>query len=147
MKAIVEGEPPRLPSDHYSSVAQDFVRACVNKIPSKRHTYPMLLTHPWLKALAKPETIDEDAEGEEAAAHGHDLADAAGKLNLGGIDGDGVYDWEVAEWVRRSLERKSAGHADQGQANQETLRPALHAAPLDGLSPLSSQADGVQKDW
>lgn len=129
MKAIVEGEPPGLPSEGYSATAQDFVKACVNKIPSKRHTYPMLLAHPWLKSLTKPETIAEDSEGEEAATHGETLAAKTARLNL---NRDGVYDREVADWVQQSFKQLDADDA----AKMKTVRPALHAAPLDTVKPV-----------
>lgn len=127
MKAIVEGEPPGLPSEGYSATAHDFVKACVNKIPARRHTYPMLLTHPWLKSLTKPETIAEDAEDEEAAAQGDGLVDATANLNLR----DGTLDREVAEWVQQCLDRVGKGPLDLASANMKPIRPALHAAPLD----------------
>jgi mitogen-activated protein kinase kinase len=132
-QAIVEGDPPDLPSEGYSAAAQDFVRSCLNKIPTKRHTYPMLLTHPWIKALGKPETISEDAEAEDAAAE-NELADATGSMSLNnpsGLVGEG--DYEVAEWVRTVLERKR-----KGLLKDEAKKPALHAAPLDSVSPVSS---------
>ncbi|KAK0656292.1 kinase-like domain-containing protein [Cercophora newfieldiana] len=132
LSAIVEGDPPDLPSEGYSSLAKDFVRSCLNKIPTKRHTYPMLLAHPWIKALTKPETIAEDAEAEEAAAD-DDLADATGALDLSGpTDGTGG-DYEVAAWVNGVLERKRKGLL-KGVAE----KPALHAAPLDSQSPVGS---------
>ncbi|KAK4447464.1 PaMKK3 MAPK kinase encoded by the PaMKK3 protein [Podospora aff. communis PSN243] len=132
LSAIVEGDPPDLPSEGYSQLARDFVRSCLNKIPTKRHTYPMLLAHPWIKSLSKPETIDEDAEAEDAAAD-DELADAAGALNLSGpTDGSGG-DYEVAEWVNSVLERKQKGLLE-GTAQ----KPALHAAPLDSVSPVGS---------
>jgi mitogen-activated protein kinase kinase len=92
----------------------------------------MLLTHPWIKSLSKPETIDEDVEAEDAAADDN-LADAAGALNLSGpTDGSGG-DYEVAEWVNSVLERKRKGLL-KGIAE----KPALHAAPLDSVSPVGS---------
>ncbi|KXX79632.1 Protein kinase wis1 [Madurella mycetomatis] len=126
LSAIVEGDPPDLPGEGYSAAAQDFVRSCLNKIPTKRHTYPMLLTHPWIKTLGKPETITEDAEAEAAAAE-DELADATGSLSLNnpsGLIGEG--DYEVAQWVRGVLERKK-----KGLLKCEAPKPALHAAPLD----------------
>ncbi|AGO14266.1 AaceriAFL217Cp [[Ashbya] aceris (nom. inval.)] len=49
LSAIVDGPPPRLPKDTFSSDAQDFVRLCLQKIPERRPTYASLLEHPWLK--------------------------------------------------------------------------------------------------
>lgn len=138
MQAIVEGDPPDLPSEGYSAQAQDFVRSCLNKNPHKRHTYPMLLAHPWIKALGKPETIAEDAEAEEAAA-GDALADATGALNLNNPSGQVAEgDYDVAEWVKGVLERKKSGAGD----GVGVKKPALHAAPLDSVSPVASPLAG-----
>jgi mitogen-activated protein kinase kinase len=132
----VEGEPPDLPSEGFSPVAKDFVRSCLNKIPTKRHTYPMLLAHPWMKPLTQPETITEDVEAEDAA---DDLADVAGKLcldNEGNLTcGDGGGDREVARWVQLALARKSSGLVSLTELAAPAVRPALHAAPLDSVSP------------
>ncbi|AET39978.1 mitogen-activated protein kinase kinase PBS2 Ecym_5209 [Eremothecium cymbalariae DBVPG len=49
LSAIVDGPPPRLPKDKFSSDAQDFVAMCLQKIPERRPTYAALLDHPWLK--------------------------------------------------------------------------------------------------
>ncbi|KAL2161044.1 hypothetical protein VTH06DRAFT_8757 [Thermothelomyces fergusii] len=137
LNAIVEGDPPDLPSDGYSTLAQDFVRCCLNKNPHKRHTYPMLLAHPWIKSLGKPETITEDAEAEEVAADDA-LADATGALSLNSPSGQmHEGDYEVAEWVKAVLQRKR-----DGLLNEEAKKPALHAAPLDTLSPLASPRAG-----
>ncbi|KAL2167975.1 hypothetical protein VTG60DRAFT_565 [Thermothelomyces hinnuleus] len=137
LNAIVEGDPPDLPSDGYSALAQDFVRCCLNKNPHKRHTYPMLLAHPWIKSLGKPETITEDAEAEAAAADDA-LADATGSLSLNNPSGQ-VHegDYEVAEWVKAVLQRKR-----DGLLKEEAKKPALHAAPLDTLSPMASPVAG-----
>ena len=89
----------------------------------------MLLTHPWIKALSKPETIAEDAEAEAAAAE-DDLANAAGALDLNGPTNIIGGDYEVAEWVKDVLDRKR-----KGLLKGTLERPALHAAPLNGLSP------------
>lgn len=144
LSAIVEGEPPDLPSEGYSSVAKDFVRSCLNKIPTKRHTYPMLLTHPWMKPLTQPETITEDVETEDAE---DDLADAAAKLDLdnsgSSAGGDGRGDREVARWMQLALERKRNGLLDLANATTPAVRPALHAAPLDSVSPAGSPMVGA----
>jgi len=136
LSAIVEGDPPDLPGEGYSTTARDFVRSCLNKIPAKRHTYPMLLAHPWLKALSQPETISEDAEEEDAAAAGapasddadSSLAEVAAKLSVNSGDGDS----EVAAWVCEALSQKREGFVP-GIAE----KPALHAAPLDSAGPVS----------
>ncbi|KAK4178286.1 PaMKK3 MAPK kinase encoded by the PaMKK3 protein [Triangularia setosa] len=138
LSAIVEGDPPDLPSEGYSAAAKDFVRCCLNKIPTKRHTYPMLLQHPWIKALGKPETITEDAEAEDAAADDQ-LADAAGAMSIATPSGHvGQGDYEVAEWVNSVLDRKK-----KGLLNDLGNKPALHAAPLDAVSPAGSPMIGA----
>ncbi|KKY36192.1 putative mitogen activated protein kinase kinase [Diaporthe ampelina] len=129
LNAIVEGDPPDLPAEGYSAQARDFVKSCLNKNPKKRHTYPMLLLHPWIKSLSKPETITEEAEAESEATD-NDLADAAAK-QLSINEGSG--DAEVAEWVQEVMERKR-----QGLQPASTERPALHAAPFDSVSPAAS---------
>ncbi|KAL1870010.1 hypothetical protein VTK73DRAFT_2819 [Phialemonium thermophilum] len=141
LNAIVEGEPPNLPTTGYSPLAHDFVRSCVNKIPAKRHTYPMLLAHPWMKPLTQPDSIAEDSEAEEAAAQGADLAEATSRLDIKG--GGVLHDREVAEWVRAALERKNRDMtASDGGRSSDVVRPALHAAPLDRLSPANRSSFG-----
>ena len=83
----------------------------------------MLLKHPWLEEFSKPQTIAEESED------GDDLekvADAVGKIHLG----SSTEDAEVAAWVHKML-----GHKGEGT---ESSRPALHAAPLDSVSPMGS---------
>lgn len=48
LQAIVHGDPPQIPGDHYSSTARDFVAGCLEKVPAKRSTYKQMLEHPWL---------------------------------------------------------------------------------------------------
>ena len=123
MQAIVDGEPPGLPDEGYSDLARDFVKACLHKIPKMRPTYAMLLKHPWLASLSKPQTITEEAEeGEEAAK----VTEAVGNMSLGSIYADA----DVAAWVTSVLDQKMAGTLSSGSS-----KPALHAAPLDGVSP------------
>jgi mitogen-activated protein kinase kinase len=43
--------------------------------------------------------------------------------------GEPIYDREVAEWVKHAMERKAAGLMGS------SAKPALHAAPLDSVSP------------
>lgn len=73
-------------------------------------------------------------EAEDAADA---LADATGSLDLdsAGIraGGDGSGDREVALWVRGVMEKKRLGLLGDG-----VLKPALHAAPLDSVSPAVS---------
>ncbi|EEY16206.1 protein kinase wis1 [Verticillium alfalfae VaMs.102] len=119
-----ERDPPDLP-ESFSSTARDFVKRCLNKVPKDRPTYAMLLQHPWLAPLSKPETIAEEAEeGDEADA----IADAVGNMNLT----SSTDDEEVADWVKGVLEKKRLGKLGAG-----SLKPALHAAPL-GVSPVGS---------
>jgi mitogen-activated protein kinase kinase len=143
VQAIVEGEPPNLPSQGYSSTARDFVTCCLNKNPTKRYTYSMLLNHPWIKPLTKPATIAEDVEAEDAHEQGA-LAAATSRLALGAsgllsddADDEDIIDAEVAAWVRQQLERKRMEGAGMEEA-QKGPKPALHAAPLDTVSPAAS---------
>lgn len=90
----------------------------------------MLLQHPWIKSLSKPDTITEEVE-EESEAAVNDLADATAKqLN---ISSEGAGDDEVAQWVKEVLDRKR-----KGLQPPSLDRPALHAAPLDTVSPAVS---------
>ncbi|CAK7265167.1 MAP kinase kinase Wis1 [Sporothrix epigloea] len=131
LSAIVNGEPPNMP-EGYSSTACDFVRSCLNKNPMKRHTYSMLLNHPWLKALAQagnaieevaePNSDSEDEDEDEAtdAVKSLSLQDSNGKPSPAG-------DAEIAAWVGEVLKRKQ----DEGKdSSSDTNKPALHAAPL-----------------
>lgn len=81
--------------------------------------------------MTKIETITEEAEEEEQnGADGTDTAaERVSKLSLdSGHDDD-----EVVEWVKRVLEQNKKG------ANQTlAAKPALHAAPLDSISPVPS---------
>ncbi|ROV95453.1 hypothetical protein VMCG_08494 [Cytospora schulzeri] len=128
LSAIVEGEPPELP-EGYSALARDFVKSCLNKNPKKRHTYAMLLQHPWIKSLSKPETITEEAEAEVEATD-NELADATAKqLSIN----EGLGDVDVAAWANDVMDRKK-----KGLQPASIERPALHAAPLDSMSPAGS---------
>ncbi|XP_044721468.1 kinase [Hirsutella rhossiliensis] len=127
LSAIVEGDPPDLPKVGYSDVARDFIRGCLHKVPKMRATYAALLKHAWLKPFSKPQTITEEVEeGEEAEK----VAEAVGKMRLGSANTEDV---EVGDWVQSVLRRKLQGRGDGGPS-----RPALHAAPLDTMSPLGS---------
>ena len=77
----------------------------------------MLLQHGWLASLSKPQTITEDDEDADGA--GMDMATSS------------TEDPEVAEWVKNALDRKKKGLMGESQ------KPALHAAPLDTMSPMS----------
>lgn len=90
----------------------------------------MLLNHGWLAPLSKPATITEEDE-----ALGENLA----SLDLEGLSmtangSENTYDKDVSEWVIAAIERKRAGK--MGFA----AKPALHAAPLDSISPATSPA-------
>ncbi|KAH8811425.1 kinase-like domain-containing protein [Xylogone sp. PMI_703] len=123
LSAIVDGDPPDLPSDGYSTLAQDFVRGCLNKIPKLRPTYAMLLQHGWLAPLNKPATISEDDEDDEDEKDGSDIKNVQ-------VESSTTEDQEVAEWVIAALERRKNGQVG------ESKKPALHAAPLDSISPV-----------
>lgn len=121
-----------MPEEGYSDTSKEFVKNCLHKVPKMRPTYAMLLKHPWLKALTKPQTITEEAEeGDEAEK----AAEAVGKMRLG----SSTEDAEIAEWVHTVLQRKKEAKPDAGSS-----RPALHAAPLDGVSPITSPKIGAE---
>lgn len=90
----------------------------------------MLLNHGWLAPLSKPPTISENDE--------EDLADGVDESGIGGETREkgweNSFDREVAEWVKSALERKKSGKM------AERAKPALHAAPLDSISPAASPA-------
>ncbi|KAG6836846.1 hypothetical protein H0H93_002287 [Arthromyces matolae] len=50
LTAIVHGDPPNLPEDHFSPEARDWVGRCVAKKPEDRASYQELLEHPFLQA-------------------------------------------------------------------------------------------------
>ncbi|KAF4124495.1 hypothetical protein GMORB2_5161 [Geosmithia morbida] len=126
LSAIVEGEPPAMPETGYSDTARDFVKGCLHKVPKSRPTYAMLLKHPWLKDLSKPQTISEEAEEGEAAEK---AAEAVSRMSLA----SGTEDSEVAEWVGRMIQRNK-----ELKGEGRSSRPALHAVSLDTVSPMAS---------
>ncbi|SMR62920.1 unnamed protein product [Zymoseptoria tritici ST99CH_3D1] len=138
LSAIVDGDPPDLPSDTFSEAARDFVAGCLNKIPKLRPTYPMLLQHAWLATLAQPATIvEEDEEAAEAAmANGEPLEQTTSEPSQGGVDQGGFVDREVGEWVIAAIERRRNGTMGK------SAKPALHAAPLDAVDAVGSPAAG-----
>lgn len=48
LKAIVDGEPPKLDDKFFSKEAQQFVKSCLNKNADFRPLYDLLLQSPWL---------------------------------------------------------------------------------------------------
>lgn len=114
-QAIVDGDPPDLPANAFSTAAIDFVRGALNKIPKSRPTYAMLLRHPWLLPLAKPATIAEENE---------ENSDFSGTTQSSESD---FHDAEVAHWVLGALESKKVGSIGK------KAKPALHAAPLNSV--------------
>ena len=80
----------------------------------------MLLRHPWLAPLTKPETITEEEEDEGAIPTGE--AEGTDEAGLK------MHDAEVGQWVLSALERKRSGKLGS------KAKPALHAAPLDTVS-------------
>lgn len=99
----------------------------------------MLLKSPWMKSLSDacetiPEEPDEDGEHEESDDDSED--DGGVEAATNGVQSlsvtaaePGVHDPVVAEWARAALERRARS------GNGEKLKPALHAAPLDQVSP------------
>ncbi|KAL9095076.1 MAG: hypothetical protein Q9165_002679 [Trypethelium subeluteriae] len=139
LSAIVDGEPPDLPTEGYSEAARNFVHGCLNKIPKLRPTYAMLLQHMWLAPLLKPPTIsEEDEEAAAGAAEGIAVSDAApgaieaaeatASIPLTAAELDPTTaDKEVADWVIAAIERRRNGTMGR------SAKPALHTAPLDAV--------------
>jgi mitogen-activated protein kinase kinase len=110
----------------------------LNKIPNLRPTYAMLLQHAWLAPLAKPETITEEDEDEVAAAAEAEGGEAAGDTGVPEPI-EAVFDKEVADWVKGSIEKRRKGQM------KRTEKPALHAAPLDAVqSPAHNGTDSFE---
>ena len=87
----------------------------------------MLLKHPWLEPLIKPETITEEEEEEVEAAVAAEPDTAAGSKGIS-ESVETVHDQEVADWVKAAIEKKRRGKLGNAP------KPALHAAPLDAVS-------------
>ncbi|KAJ2851971.1 MAP kinase kinase Wis1 [Coemansia brasiliensis] len=66
LNAIVNGDPPKLPSSRYSPNACDFVAKCLAKESKNRPNYQKLLDHPW---LAEAESSEVDMEEWASRAH------------------------------------------------------------------------------
>jgi mitogen-activated protein kinase kinase len=90
----------------------------------------MLLAHPWLADLSKPLTISEEDEDEDADLPTGFADGETPKREMGA--GRGTEDEEVAEWVKNAMERKLKGLMG------DFAKPALHAAPLDTMSPCAT---------
>ncbi|KAI4796374.1 kinase-like protein [Aureobasidium sp. EXF-8846] len=143
LSAIVDGEPPDLPTGQFSDAARNFVAGCLNKIPKLRPTYAMLLQHAWLAPESKPAVI---AEEDEEAAEAEEAAGQAGESTGDGEAGSNPQelpeserwvDREVGEWVRGQIEKKRNGTLGK------KAKPALHAAPLDATSSTHSNKGAV----
>jgi mitogen-activated protein kinase kinase len=118
-----------MPAEGYSATAVRFVKSCLNKKASLRPTYQALLNSEWLKDMTKPETItEEDEEAAENEASAEAISNAADNLDM--RKSGSTEDPDVAEWVQGVLERKT-----NGQYGDDVEKPALHAAPLDAVSP------------
>lgn len=127
-----------MPEEGYSTLARDFVKGCLHKIPKMRPTYAMLLNHPWLQNFSKPPTISERDEDDaaEAAAQGLEELSIYGDDGKPFPTGENSYDEDVANWVKNAMEKKRQGLLGS------FAKPALHAAPLDSVSPAAvPQAD------
>jgi mitogen-activated protein kinase kinase len=134
----VEGNPPDLPKDSYSSIAQEFVAGCLHKKPQSRPTYGMLLKHAWMAPSIIPETIVEEGEEEEEDAEEVEAAGAVVASSFERLSLDtGAGDAEVAAWVKEALQKAAAQ-----PSGQSPHKPALHRAPLDVVSPATSPLIG-----
>ena len=128
-QAIVDGDPPDLPSSGFSDAARDFVRSCLHKVPKLRPTYAMLIRHAWLSPLLKPPTISEDDEEENTSGN----TDADSVIGVGA--GATTADKEVAAWVQDAMERRRLGKMGKSKA------PALHAVSLDAVPSPAKEVD------
>ncbi|CAI4211255.1 unnamed protein product [Parascedosporium putredinis] len=119
---------PDLPAEGYSETARNFVRGCLNKVAKMRPTYAMLLKHPWMKPLAEYDTITEEPESDGDSDGVDSVADSMSKMRFRANAEDVI----VAEWVKGVLDSRGT------QEVQQSSRPALHAAPLDSVSPVGT---------
>jgi mitogen-activated protein kinase kinase len=129
LSAIVEGSPPDLP-EGFSPMAQDFVKRCLAKDPSRRPTYAVLLRHPWIADLDKINTIAEHEEDEESSMTDKDGGVFHEKIETSPISGKVLtrIDEDVSVWVANALAQRR-GEKASGQG--ESKKPPMHAAPLD----------------
>ena len=156
LQAIVDGDPPDLPSSGYSDAARDFVRSCLHKIPKLRPTYAMLVRHPWLAPLLKPPTISEEDEEENTptdstiptiSTEDTSAADFFPDPTLSDVTGIGAgananvttADKEVATWALDAMERRRLGKMG-GSA-----KPALHQVKLDTVPSPGLERGGIVK--
>jgi mitogen-activated protein kinase kinase len=108
----------------------------------------MLLRHAWLAPLMQPPSIQEEEEDEEAescltstplspssehrnAPSTNPDVDHEGHKDVGvGVStGALTIDPEVGTWVLKAIEQRRLGRMGK------SAKPALHAAPLDAVSP------------
>ncbi|KAI9022602.1 kinase-like domain-containing protein [Hyaloraphidium curvatum] len=66
LTAIVQGEAPSLPPEHYSEECRDFIAQCLHKEPKSRPNYTQLAAHPWLLRFGPAEV---DVRSWASAAH------------------------------------------------------------------------------
>lgn len=118
------------------------MHGCLNKNPKARPAYDVLLKHAWMKPLAKEyDAIKEEPEEEDGAAPEADGVEGAVEGMCALEIEEGVVDGVVAGWVRGALERKAREEKERREGGKEGgsaesgARPALHAAPLDSVSP------------
>lgn len=132
LQAIVQGEPPTLPDEGYSPVAQDFVRCCLNKSAALRPTYATLLRHPWVADLLTPPTALPDADGATTTVIAPPIRPATENGRPRPPPAIDTCDEEVAAWVKEALDKRKRG------VMGKRVKPALHAVALDAVpgSPL-----------
>lgn len=88
----------------------------------------MLLQHIWMAPLVKPSAIVEEDEEENASPNHVNTPSPLGTPPPAIELPPNTVDPEVAEWVIGAIERRK-----QGKMNR-SVKPALHAAPLDAVS-------------
>lgn len=141
LSAIVEGSPPDLP-EGFSPTAQDFVKRCLAKDPSRRPTYAVLLRHPWIAELDKINTIAESEEDEEPSTTEKNGTTVQEKIETSPISGKVLarIDEDVSVWVANALALRR-GEKAAGQA--EAKKPPMHAAPLDVIGTPEANSESV----
>lgn len=121
----------------------------------------MLLQHAWLAPLQKPAMIleeDEDAASPVDAASEKTSAEKDNTSTPAAAPSSmtQVVDQEVASWVLQALDRRRKTRAGDGtgdgkdesadggkDGSKKTQAPALHAAPLDAVSPALERKEGT----
>ena len=121
-----------MPETGFSEMAHDFVKGCLNKTPSKRPTYAMLLSHPWLKLLSRDSIIiEEDDEAAEAAA------------SMDRTDEEAEEKVDLAESGEEEAKAVEAAESNADEVGEE--KPADKPQETGGDSPVSAEKSAEAK--